>query len=299
MILTILKIIGFILLAIVLIVVACIILVLFVPIRYRVKADFDKSNIEVQADASWLLHAVAINASFLENHLQAYFRILFLKKKLLSDEINEENQDDKSSAHSSTEGNVNEENTLIEDDEVEEFRDDLKDEKYDAGVKIDSESDIKPNSEEFTQSTEIESDTEKPSKIDKGKRILKKTDALFKKLKKIKDIVSNEKNKLAIEHLKKESFLLLRRICPKKLKLDASFSTGAPDTTGIVLGVLSMFPIGYVNRWNISPNFESENFYVDGELDAKGNIFVISLLGILIRIIFDKNCRKLYNDFMD
>ena len=73
------------------------------------------------------------------------------------------------------------------------------------------------------------------------------------------------------------------------------YSTGSPDTTGISLGVLACFPVGYTNRWRITPDFESENLYAKGSFDIKGHVIVISILAATLRILFDKNCRRLYN----
>lgn len=73
------------------------------------------------------------------------------------------------------------------------------------------------------------------------------------------------------------------------------YSTGSPDTTGISLGILACFPVGYTNRWRITPDFESENPYAKGSFDIKGHVIVISILAATLRILFDKNCRRLYN----
>ena len=73
------------------------------------------------------------------------------------------------------------------------------------------------------------------------------------------------------------------------------YSTGSPDTTGISLGILACFPVGYKNKWQITPDFESENPYAKGSFDIKGHVIVISILAATLRILFDKNCRRLYN----
>ena len=95
--------------------------------------------------------------------------------------------------------------------------------------------------------------------------------------------------------LKKELFIILKRICPRLLKLTMVYSTGSPDTTGISLGILACFPVGYTNRWRITPDFESEKPYAKGSFDIKGHVIVISILAATLRILFDKNCRRLYN----
>ena len=112
---------------------------------------------------------------------------------------------------------------------------------------------------------------------------------------KLKREYSDERNKAAFLHLKKELFIILKRICPRRLKLTMVYSTGSPDTTGISLGILACFPVGYTNRWRITPDFESEKPYAKGSFDIKGHVIVISILAATLRILFDKNCRRLYN----
>ena len=73
------------------------------------------------------------------------------------------------------------------------------------------------------------------------------------------------------------------------------YSTGSPDTKGISLGILACFPVGYTNRWRITPDFESEKPYAKGSFDIKWHVIVISILAATLRILFDKNCRRLYN----
>ena len=70
----------------------------------------------------------------------------------------------------------------------------------------------------------------------------------------------------------------------------------AADKTGIVLGLFAMFPIGYKNSWNIEPDFESDEFFIKGNTDIKGYLFLYQFLAVVLRIVFDKNCRKLYNN---
>ena len=115
-------------------------------------------------------------------------------------------------------------------------------------------------------------------------------------IQKVKDIINNPIYKEAIIKIKNELINLLKAIIPYKLFLKARFSTGSPDTTGIALGILAMFPIGYQNRWKIEPDFESDNAFIDSSFDIKGKIYFYKVLAIAIRLLIDKNCRKLYND---
>ena len=110
----------------------------------------------------------------------------------------------------------------------------------------------------------------------------------------IKKILQDEKNKQAMKHLKDEVFYLIKILLPRKSYLNGIFSTGSPDTTGQIFGVLCCFPIIYQDDWNLTPDFEAEKAYFKGEFQGKGRIYIFQLVGILIRIIIDKNCRRLY-----
>lgn len=84
---------------------------------------------------------------------------------------------------------------------------------------------------------------------------------------------------------------------PYRLKLNLEYSTGSPDTTAQLLGILTMFPIGYQNRWNVHPDFTADNAYAEAEFDVKGRILGFSLLKLILGLVLDKDCRKLYNHF--
>ena len=72
---------------------------------------------------------------------------------------------------------------------------------------------------------------------------------------------NDEKNKKAFSNIWKQLEHLVVSVLPKRLKLWLKYSTGSPDTTGQVLGILAIFPVGYRNHWNIIPDFTAEEFY--------------------------------------
>lgn len=110
----------------------------------------------------------------------------------------------------------------------------------------------------------------------------------------IKRVVQDDKNKEAFRHLKKEVFKFLSAILPYKSNVKGTFSTGSPDTTGQAFGLIACFPIMYKDHWELVPDFESEKAVFQGFIEGKGRIFVFKLTAITLRILFDKNCRRLY-----
>ena len=132
---------------------------------------------------------------------------------------------------------------------------------------------------------------EKINIIDKIKEIISKIKRMYPRLKRI---ITDDKNKLAVIHVKDELFYLVKIILPKKSRMNASFSTGAPDTTGQLCGVIALFPMMYQKGWTLRPDFTAELAYFEGDFWGKGRIYLVQIIGILLRIVFDKNCRRMY-----
>ena len=111
---------------------------------------------------------------------------------------------------------------------------------------------------------------------------------------KIKKIFTDDRNKQAVIHLKKELFYMIKIMLPKKSRVRAKFSAGSPDTTGQLCGGLALFPVIYQSGWELRPDFAAEEAYFEGDFFGKGRLYLFQIVGILLRIIFDKNCRRMY-----
>jgi hypothetical protein len=110
-------------------------------------------------------------------------------------------------------------------------------------------------------------------------------------------LVSDEENRQGVRALGGRVFRLLQYLCPRRMKLTLAYSAGSPDTTGQLLGVLALFPFTYRNRWKVTPDFEAEELYVETDFDVRGHIFGIQILYVLVGIVLDQDCQKLYNKF--
>ena len=148
---------------------------------------------------------------------------------------------------------------------------------------------------------EKEKDSQKePTKKEKKKKvnIIDKIKEFVKKIKiaypRIKKIITDDRNKQAVLHLKKELTYFVKILLPKKSQVHGSFSTGAPDTTGQLCGAMALFPMIYQKGWELRPDFEAEAPYFEGDFRGKGRLYLFQIVGILLRIIFDKNCRRMY-----
>lgn len=160
---------------------------------------------------------------------------------------------------------------------------------------------------DLTEENELKNTENKEKQIaeisDEG--IVSKIKGMIERIKtaypKLKKIIEDEKNKEAAIHLKDELLYLIKILLPEKSKVDAIYSLGSPDLTGQTFGVLACFPAMYQKNWRILPDFESDDIYLKGIIWGKGRIYGYQIIGIILRIVFDKNCRRLYtiiNRFM-
>ena len=308
MIFTILKVIGIILLVVLALILAVVLCVLFVPVKYRGVGSFDNTDIRVKAHASWLLHLFALHIEY-ARETDGYIRLAFVKKKLFDDSDSEYEDYEAESDYENDEYDEYDEKAAEADSMADNYET-LYIDSMDDDTKAEDESTAQIHNEQRTVNDDnqpIKQQTkrnhqkkykkrsEKSHKKSHKKQFKDKSDKIKTGIDKLKKEYSDERNKAAFSHLKKELFIILKRICPRRLKLTMVYSTGSPDTTGISLGILACFPVGYTNRWRITPDFESEKPYAKGSFDIKGHVIVISILAATLRILFDKNCRRLYN----
>lgn len=282
MIFTILKVIGIILLVVLALILTALLCVLFVPVKYRAVGSFDNTDIRAKAHASWLFHLFALHIEYADE-TDGYIRLAFVKRKLFDDADSDYENDEKAAEASDDDVMDEAAKTETEDKVSENTGDEPK-------ISADENQHIKQQTKLTHQKT-----YKKPHKKSHKKQFKDKSEKIKNCIYKLKREYSDERNKAAFSHLKKELFIILKRICPRRLKLTMVYSTGSPDTTGISLGILACFPVGYKNKWQITPDFESENPYAKGSFDIRGHVIVISILAATLRILFDKNCRRLYN----
>lgn len=306
--LNILKIIGIVLVVLLCILLVLILLVLFYPVKYRIFGTevYDKENkSDIHIRLSWIFHLIGVNVD-IDPELTAGLRILFVKKNLMKDnDTSNDRSDNNGDGGSCDSDSCNSDSIDAEDiknisetdikntDNIAVAEKSVSEDEYTNAANthsdnIETENNPSDNNDSFdsNDTSEEESDTEREIKKEKIKRLTAK----------IKKILKDDSCKEALNKIKTELINLLKAIMPYKLYLKAEFSAGSPDKTGMVLGILAMFPIGYKNKWKIRPDFEREEIYIDSEFDIKGHIFLYKILVIAIRVLVDKNCRKLYNE---
>jgi len=269
-----------------------------VPVKYRAVGSFDNTDIRAKAHVSWLFHLFALHIEYAQE-TDGYIRLAFVKKKLFDNYEALDDDDMDEAAKTETEDKVSEntgDEPQIPADESAHVADEQIENESTAHTHNEQRT-VNDENQHIKQQTKLthQKTYKKPHKKSHKKQFKDKSDKIKNCIYKLKREYSDERNKAAFSHLKKELFIILKRICPRRLKLTMVYSTGSPDTTGISLGVLACFPVGYTNRWRITPDFESEKPYAKGSFDIKGHVIVISILAATLRILFDKNCRRLYN----
>ncbi len=101
-----------------------------------------------------------------------------------------------------------------------------------------------------------------------------------------------------LNYIIKQVFSLLGKMKPTVLTADLDYSTGEPDTTGYVTGVLALFPFVYGKKKCFRPDFQADEPYISGTIGLKGNIFLFQAVYIIIRIIANKDSRAFIGDVL-
>jgi hypothetical protein len=306
--LTLLKIIGWVLLIALLLIFLLLILLLFAPVTYQAVGSIHEKQVAGHVRVSWLFCLVNFHIRYEKNDMKMYLRLFGFRKWLMKSEKEDlSGEDDMSELHISNQNDSQETNHL--GDESSSGNPGFGN---DNGVITDE-----PNGDSFALTDHAEETSDKPNDIGenyaedesdapkkdtivqkirrKWKSLTEKIKNIKKSIRKISQMLEDPVNKDAISHLKRAVSTLLKCIMPSKLKLKLSYSTGSPDTTAQVFGILAMFPIGYTNRWNINPDFEAEEAYADGDMDIKGYFFIVQILILLLGVLFDKKCRRFYH----
>ena len=140
-----------------------------------------------------------------------------------------------------------------------------------------------------------EKDTKK-QKRPKASKKKEKTDAgrdVRGMLQKLHAEFTDEGNRRALRHLLAEIRYLLRHFGPRRVCADVEFSLGDPANTGYATAALSICPFTYGKHCHIIPDFEAEQLYLRGWLDVRGHVRCIHMLVVGIRLLSDKDIRKI------
>lgn len=304
--LLILKITGIVIACILGLVILVVTAVLFVPVRYRVNADYH-GRFKAHAKVSWL---------GILRLLVSYDEELDIKAKALFITVyNNNDENSKTSEHKKAKKKKEkkpEENVFsASDKEAEKFAE--KEEKPQikmAEAVNETKEDVQDVKE--TVSEDESGDTQKKSFFDKVKdkcfviytkikeiiKLIKDTvkkvsgaaDRLKEKVSKAKEFVTDEDNKALFHFLVEQLKALIKVIRPKKYRINARIGFEDPATMGKVLAYVSiLYGMSGVDL-SLEPVF-GENVK-EGSIFLKGNICIFSVLLIALRVYRNEQFKK-------
>ena len=304
--LLILKITGIVIACILGLVILVVTAVLFVPVRYRVNADYH-GRFKAHAKVSWL-GILRLLVSY-DEELDIKAKALFITVYNNNDENSKASEYKK--AKKKKEKKPEENIFSASDKEIEKFAE--KEEKPQikmAEAVNETKEDVQDVKE--TVSEDESGDTQKKSFFDKVKdkcfviytkikeiiKLIKDTvkkvsgaaDRLKEKVSKAKEFVTDEDNKALFHFLLEQLKALVKVIRPKKYRINARIGFEDPATMGKVLAYISIFYGMSGVDLSLEPVF-GENIK-EGSIFLKGNIRIFSVLVIALRVYRNEQFKK-------
>ena len=278
--LLILKIIGWILLAILGILVLLVCVVLFVPVRYELdgKCNGTIDTLDVKFRFSFLLHFLAGTVCYTEGKPTWNLRIAWKRFVNQDTELQEtpikKSEDSESSVNNAKDEEINVPEEPIKNEES-----------------VSEESITKESVTKETVSKETVS--KKESFLDKieykYKKIRDKLREIARKKEKVMEFLTNEIHQAAFLKVISELKRLLLRLRPQKIMGEIEFGFDDPAWTGQVLAGISILYPYFADCFQIIPDFEEKK--LRGQLEIKGKISAKNFVALGLRVILDKNVR--------
>ena len=293
--LLILKIILLVLAAVLGLAVLLVMLVLFVPVRYRAYGK-KKEETFLEAKLSWLFHLVSIPINFRDGVLSAKVKVFgFTVMNLAEQEESGEAGDWKA------EGDVRG-GSPQEIPESEERTEPAK------GEDVSEKAEVIKSLEVGKEKKGVFRDfvrflkavwrflKEIPVKIRNLKctfqRFCGKIKRMAKKYQNTKAFVSDERTKAAVRLVRQQAGVLARQALPRTIRGEVHFGTEDPALTGQILGAIGIFYPIFMDNVKVNPDFEQT--VLEGELYLKGRLRMATAVRIAWKLFWDKNVRYVY-----
>lgn len=301
--LTVLKIIGIVILVLLGLILFLLLLILFVPVRYRGNGSYQNGTFMTTLRGSWLLHIVSVMGSYQNGQeLHLVFRIFgipffdsFRNKKVKSTktkgkplgEIQAASSDEDNGEYLVSEEIFHEEEFHESNPEYEQFEDDWGDDTDAAAERI----------------------VKKPNIIQKIKEYFTKFVNFFKKIKftfdKVCDtMVRIKKNiKYYLELLQRDSTKqalsvcwgqlgrIVKKVAPRKFKVNLHLGFEDPAVMGQVLAVWGMLYPLHLGAVDIQPEFEQ--VVLEGDFSFRGKVSVVVFVRAGCVLFFNKDLKRL------
>lgn len=320
----IIKIIGIILAALLGIALLILLLVLFVPVRYRAYGIRSSRECRAEGRVSWLLRLLSIPFSFQDGELEIRVKLLGFT---ILDPLKEEEAFREPVQRKTEQSAGKEEETAGEDSEREEVPAEENAGEADASGSFEAsqadeaETSAQPASERDAEAAaELENEASEgrffgllrdlrrffravirffmkiPRKLKNLKctfqRFCDKIKRMVKRYREMKAFALDERTKAAVSLVWKQAGILLGQALPRKIRGRLHFGTEDPALTGQILGAIGIFYPLFMDNVKVEPDFEKPA--LDGELSLKGRLRIVTVLRIAWRLYRDKNVRYVY-----
>lgn len=300
--LLILKIIGIILAVILGIIILLLGIVLFVPIRYEIAAKCDGTidSLRAKVKVTWLLRILRAEIFLKGKILKWQIKAAWINKSNAvvfggqKEEKQNEAEKSKEVKEEVFKNEVSQETSEIIEEKQEEDQEDLKEERLEENSQ---KSEEKCENVSETDETAFEEGIKKSisDKIkEKYEKIKSTIEDLIQKKNKIFDFLTDESHIHALKKLKKEVFILLRKLKPKKANIKLKFGFEDPSLTGKVLGGISILYPVLGDTIDIIPDFENQ--ILQGNVHIKGRIRCCHFAALALKLLLCKDIRKSYVD---
>lgn len=318
----ILKIIGIILAAVLGLAILLLLLVLFVPVRYRAYGVKKEGECRAEAKISWLLHLISVPVAFREGELSAKIKILGITLMDLTDsgsfeeaepvpepaERTEEQKTAQSGERPAEEAAARSGERPVEEMAQSETRQAQEHpvEKQAAPERTSQKKEELEEEEEekngifsrFLQFLRMiwKFFTGIPRKLKNLKctfrRFCGKIKRMARKYRAAKEFALDERTKAAVRLVLEQAKIFARQALPRKICGEVRFGTSDPALTGQILGIAGIFYPLFMDNVKVDPDFEQT--ILEGELFLKGRLRIVSAVRIAWRLFRDKNVRYVY-----
>ena len=296
--LIVLKVIGIFVLSILGLFILLLLVVLFVPIRYKSNGQFEKTEEgfehEVYAKISWCLHIISIKFNRVQNKNVISFKILgidFLNRK-------KKPKRKKTRKRATKKISQGEMTTTDSPKTIVEKTENINTIKQEVDANKNVEGNVKQeqiNKNENAKEKEI-----KPKLIQRIKAFISKLGSICEKIKNLNNVknsfieyLKRDTSKNAIREIKNIILKLLKHVLPRKLRATVGFGFEDPSTTGKVLGAASVFYGIYGDKLELEPDFDKSVLY--GKYKLKGRIRMCSLLIVALKLYRNKWIKEFIN----
>lgn len=316
--LLILKWIGMILLGILGLVLTMILLVLFVPVRYRARGSYYE-ELKGKASVSWLLHILSLSVVY-DGEPNVAIRIfgIRMKSREKKDDANFDEKPVKRKRQPAEAATEEEQVTELMASEVtivsaksmtsEEPHTSEKsvvtEELITSGEPVDESAQIPPQEDIMPHEQAVTHEERSSRRSKAGKKFSFSFRRICDKLKEIKEQKDNileflgkEENKASFKLIRKQFKALLKHILPTRAKGKVRFGFDDPYTTGQVLMYISPFYGVYAKTLTVIPVFE--DVVIEGELTVRGRVRIGTVLFRIGLLALDKNIRKIWRQLMN